>query len=103
MKAESNVILAASVDMLAGINAQIKALEDKAKVLKEVLIASNLPSVEGEAYKAAIKFVEPSPSIDYKAIVLDAMDKGLLADKVVNSKKYQKVKAPYYSVSLYDL
>lgn len=99
----ANVVLAASVDALARINAEIKALEDQAKVLKEVLIASNLPSVEGDAYKAAIKFVEPSPSVDYKKIVEDGVANGLIPASVVGYKKYQKVRAPYYSVCLYDL
>ena len=99
----NDLLLASSVDALADINAQIKSLQDQADVLKQVLIASNLPSIEGSAYKAAVKFNEPRPSIDYKQIVLDALDNGLLQDKLVNSKKYQKARVPFYSVSLYDL
>lgn len=95
----NDLALAAIVDKLAAVNAEIKALNDEAKALKDLLIASGSEVIESEAYKAVVKFSEPAPSVDYKKVV------ELLKIEVPKAliKKASKVRAPYYSVALYDL
>ena len=94
--AKENMVLGIAVDKLALINAQIKDLQDQADVLKQVLIGSNMAVVEGEKYRAAIAFKEPKPAVDYKAVVAFIKPD----EKIL--KKFLKVKAPYYAVSLSD-
>ena len=89
--------LAAMVDQLADVNAKIAELQNLASEIKNALIDSNQASISGAAYKAAIKFNEPKPSVDYKKVVeFIGVDAKIL-------KKFQKVRAPFYSVSLFDL
>lgn len=96
----NDLALAAIVNKLASVNAQLKELNDEAKALKDLLIASGVEVVESDTYKAVVKFSEPAPSVDYKAFVLASQEKGLLG---AVPKKFVKVRAPYYSVALYDL
>ena len=95
----NDLALSAIVDKLASVNAQLKALNDEAKALKELLIISGLEVVESAAYKAVVKFTEPAPSVDYKKVV--ELLEVEIPKRVLN--KATKVRAPYYSVALYDL
>jgi hypothetical protein len=95
----NDLALASSVNRLAQVNAELKALNDEAKALKEVLIASGVEVISSDAYKAVVKFSEPAPSVDYKKVVeLLAVE---VPKRIIN--KATKVRAPYYSVALYDL
>lgn len=95
----NDLALSAIVDKLASVNAQLKELNDEAKALKELLITSGLEVVESAAYKAVVKFTEPAPSVDYKKVV--ELLEVEIPKRVLN--KATKVRAPYYSVALYDL
>lgn len=95
----NDLALGAIVDKLAAVNAQVKALNDEAKALKELLIASGVEVIESDAYKAVVKFSEPAPSVDYKKVV--ELLEVEIPKRVIN--KATKVRAPYYSVALYDL
>lgn len=94
--------LAVLVDELASVNAKIAELQNLASEIKSVLIESNQRDINGLAYKAVVGFIEPKPSVDYKSIVQDLVKKEVIGLGVVNAKKYQKVRVPYYAVSLYD-
>lgn len=95
----NDLALAAIVNKLAAVNSELKALNDEAKALKELLIASGVEVIESDAYKAVVKFSEPAPSVDYKKVVeLLEVD---IPKRILN--KATKVRAPYYSVALYDL
>jgi hypothetical protein len=95
----NDLALSAIVDKLASVNAQLKELNDEAKALKDLLITSGLEVVESAAYKAVVKFTEPAPSVDYKKVV--ELLEVEIPKRVLN--KATKVRAPYYSVALYDL
>lgn len=95
----NDLALGAIVDKLATVNAQLKELNDEAKALKELLIASGVEVIESGAYKAVVKFSEPAPSVDYKKVV--ELLEVEIPKRVLN--KATKVRAPYYSVALYDL
>lgn len=95
----NDLALGAIVDKLATVNAQLKELNDEAKALKELLIASGVEVIESGAYKAVVKFSEPAPSVDYKKVV--ELLEVEIPKRVLT--KATKVRAPYYSVALYDL
>lgn len=101
MKANA-LSLAVLVDELASVNAKIAELQNLASEIKSVLIESNQRDINGLAYKAVVGFIEPKPSVDYKQIVLDLVSSGELKANVLARKGYQKVRVPYYAVSLYD-
>lgn len=68
MKNENAVLLSCAVDQLGLLNAEIAALEAKAKVLKEVLVASGQVEINGEKFKARISLVEGGVKVNWKAV-----------------------------------
>lgn len=85
------------VDKLAAVNAQIAALQDEAADLKAKIILSGFPVIETEKYKAVVSMVEETKVVDYKAVCTALkVAPELLA-------KFQKTRAGYAKVSVYDL
>lgn len=91
----SDRALAANVDKLGAINAQIRALQAKASEIKSKLICSGLDEIEGKLFKAVI--VEKSGSILFDS----KKAKGFLSAAQIAA--CEKRGAASVSVSLYDL
>jgi hypothetical protein len=68
MKNENPVILAAAVDRLALIKAQMAQLSAEEKQLKEALTASGLDAIDGTAHRAAVSHCAGRVSIDWETI-----------------------------------
>jgi tRNA(Phe) wybutosine-synthesizing methylase Tyw3 len=68
MKNENPAILAAAVDRLALIKAQMAQLSAEEKALKESLSASGLDAIDGTAHRAAISQCSGRVSIDWETI-----------------------------------
>jgi hypothetical protein len=68
MKTETPAILAAAVDRLALIKAQLAELSAEEKALKESLAASGLESIEGTAHRAAVSHCDGRVMIDWQTI-----------------------------------
>jgi hypothetical protein len=68
MKNENPAILAAAVDRLALIKAQMAQLSAEEKQLKESLTASGLEAIDGTAHRVAISHCAGRVSIDWESI-----------------------------------
>jgi hypothetical protein len=68
MKNENPAILAAAVDRLALIKAQMAQLSAEEKQLKEALTASGLDAIDGTAHRAAVSHCAGRVSIDWETI-----------------------------------
>jgi hypothetical protein len=68
MKNENPAILAAAVDRLALIKAQMAQLSAEEKALKESLSASGLDAIDGTAHRAAVSHCAGRVSIDWETI-----------------------------------
>jgi len=68
MKNENPVLLAAAVDRLALIKAQIANLKREEDQLKDLLIDSGPESVEGQLHRAALSYCAGRELIDWKTI-----------------------------------
>ena len=68
MKNETPAILAAAVDRLALIKAQMAQLSAEEKQLKESLSASGLDAIDGTAHRAAVSHCAGRVSIDWETI-----------------------------------
>jgi hypothetical protein len=68
MKNENPAILAAAVDRLALIKAQMAQLIAEEKQLKESLSASGLDAIDGTAHRAAVSHCAGRVSIDWETI-----------------------------------
>lgn len=68
MKTETPAILAAAVDRLALIKAQVAELTAEEKALKESLIASGLAAIEGTAHRAAVSQCAGRVIVDWETI-----------------------------------
>lgn len=68
MKNENPAILAAAVDRLALIKAQMAQLSAEEKDLKESLIAAGLPTIDGTAHRVAVSQCAGRVSIDWETI-----------------------------------
>jgi tRNA(Phe) wybutosine-synthesizing methylase Tyw3 len=68
MKNETPAILAAAVDRLALIKAQMAQLSAEEKALKESLSASGLDAIDGTAHRAAVSQCSGRVSIDWETI-----------------------------------
>lgn len=99
----SNPVIAAAVDRLAEVNAQIKALQDQADVLKEVLVAQGPGKYEGAAYKASVSQIEESVAVNYKKLAEYLQGKVSAQVYGIGLKKASGVKAGYFKISVYDL
>ena len=68
MKNENPAFLAAAVDRLALIKAQMAQLSAEEKQLKESLSASGLDAIDGTAHRAAVSHCAGRVSIDWETI-----------------------------------
>ena len=68
MKNENPVLLAAAVDRLALIKAQIANLKREEDQLKDTLIDSGELTIEGQLHRAALSFCAGRELIDWKTI-----------------------------------
>jgi hypothetical protein len=68
MKNENPAILAAAVDRLALIKAQMAQLSAEEKQLKEALTDSGLEAIDGTAHRAAVSHCAGRVSIDWETI-----------------------------------
>jgi len=68
MKNENPAILAAAVDRLALIKAQMAQLSAEEKDLKESLSASGLDAIDGTAHRAAVSHCAGRVSVDWETI-----------------------------------
>lgn len=68
MKNENPAILAAAVDRLALIKAQMAQLSAEEKQLKEALTTSGLDAIDGTAHRAAVSHCAGRVSIDWETI-----------------------------------
>ncbi len=68
MKNENPAILAAAVDRLALIKAQMAQLSAEENQLKEALTASGLDAIDGTAHRAAVSHCAGRVSIDWETI-----------------------------------
>ena len=98
-----NPVIPSVVDQLAAVNAQIKALQDQADVLKQVLVAQGPGSYASDIYKAVVSEIEDSVAVNYKQVAEYLAGK-VSAQVYGNAvKKASKIKPGYIRVSLYDL
>ena len=65
---DTRIMIAATVDRLAQVKAEIARLTDEEKTLKDVLIASGEKAIDGTAHRAAITYSEGRTLIDWKTI-----------------------------------
>jgi uncharacterized protein (UPF0335 family) len=91
----SDAALAANVDKLGALDAELAVLNKKVKEIKAKLIASGYDSFEGKLFKAVIVKKPGSILFDAKAA------KALLSAEAAAA--CEKFGAPSVSVSLYDL
>jgi uncharacterized protein (UPF0335 family) len=91
----SDAALAANVDKLGALNAELAILNKKAKDIKAKLVASGYDEISGKLFKAVIVKKDGSVLFDAK------IAKSLLSDAAI--AKCEKLGAPSISVSLYDL
>lgn len=99
----SNPVIPSVVDQLAVVNAQIKALQDQADVLKAVLVAQGPGAYESDSYKAVVSEIQESVSVNYKKVAEYLAGK-VSAQVYGNAvKRASGVKAGYFKVALYDL
>ncbi len=72
MNAPTNpeVILAAVVDRMATIKAQIAALKDEENELRDALIDAGLPAIDGTLHRASISHCAGRTTIDWQSIAL---------------------------------
>ena len=68
MKPETNIMLAAAVDRLATIKAQLAALADEEKKLKAILADSGQKIIEGTMHRAAVSHSEGRTVTDWQTI-----------------------------------
>jgi hypothetical protein len=68
MKNENPAILAAAVDRLALIKAQMAQLSAEEKQLKGALTATGLDAIDGTAHRAAVSHCAGRVSIDWETI-----------------------------------
>jgi hypothetical protein len=68
MKNETPAILAAAVDRLALIKAQMAQLSAEEKQLKEALSASGLDAIDGTAHRVAVSHCAGRVSTDWETI-----------------------------------
>ena len=91
----SDAALAANVDKLGALSAELAILNKKAKDIKDKLIASGYDEISGKLFKAVIVAKGGSILFDAKKA------KSLLSAEAIAA--CEKVGAPSVSVSLYDL
>ena len=91
----SDRALAANVDKLGAINAQLAALKKQADEIKAKLINSGYDEVDGKSFKAVIVRKDGSLLLDSKKA------KGFLSAAQIAA--CEKRGSPSVSVSLYDL
>jgi hypothetical protein len=60
--------LAATVDRLALVKAQLADLKAREDALKQELAATGLPFIDGTTHRVAISHCDPRPVIDWRAI-----------------------------------
>jgi hypothetical protein len=89
----SDVALAANVDKLGGVNAEIAALKKKADAIKDKLLASGYSEICGKSYKAVISVKD---GVKLNTALVKA--KLSAADILDCSKPYSST-----TVNLYDL
>lgn len=58
------------VDQLLTVKAQLAALEEKEKELKDCLIAAGLPSIDGVLARASISYCAGREKIDWQTIAM---------------------------------
>lgn len=68
MKTDNPVILAAAVDRLAAIKAQLATLTDEEKQIKSILADSGHPVIEGSAHRVAVSHCAGRENVDWAAI-----------------------------------
>jgi len=68
MKNENPVLLAAAVDRLALIKAQLANLKAEEDQLKAVLIEAGQAAIEGQLHRAAVSFCPGRDVIDWRSI-----------------------------------
>ena len=68
MDLNTTPLLAATVDRLAQVKAQIAELQNQEAAIKAELVATGLPVIDGMYHRVAISEVAPKASIDWKAI-----------------------------------
>lgn len=96
-------ILAAVIDKLAQVNAQIKVLEEEAKALKDSLASNGPGSYESLDYKAVVSKIDDSVSVNYKKVAEYLQAKVSAQVYGIAIKKASGVKNGYVKVALYDL
>lgn len=90
-------MLSAMVDELAVLNANLKVMNDRASEIKLMLAGSGLPVVESDIYRAAISFVEPKASPDWKVIA-----QKLEPSRQLIAANMKPAPAGYYKVAISD-
>jgi hypothetical protein len=67
-KSETPSILAGLVDRLAEIKAQTADLTAEADTIKEFLISSNMPAIEGTLHRATVSLLAGRERVDWETI-----------------------------------
>ena len=96
MNAPTNpeVILAAVVDRMATIKAQIAALKDEENELRDALIDAGLPTIDGTLHRAAVSHCAGRTTIDWQSIALHFKPSRQLMTAHTHTGE------PYYTVKL---
>jgi len=99
MNAPTNpeVILAAVVDRMATIKAQIAALKDEENELRDALIDAGLPAIDGTLHRASVSHCAGRTTIDWQSIALHFKPSRQLMTAHTSTGE------PYYTVKLYQI
>jgi hypothetical protein len=99
--ARGKSVFADTVDELGRVKSDIAELQGYEKDLKEDLVASGEPAIDGRMFRATVS-LQSRTTTDYKAVIADLMATGRVSMKVYNEslERHTKVGAEFSTVKV---